>query len=218
MRIFTYAPPIGLPALVYEDAYYLVINKPSGLLSNPGRDPLTHDCAITRMQREYGDLNLVHRLDCDTSGLLVMAKTKPAESAFKKALEKRHIKKTYVALVWGVMAKAEGVIDAAIGPNPDDLPLQQITLNGKEAITQYRVLAVDEATNTTRIELMPQTGRTHQLRVHLNHLGHPILGDSFYAHAQALAAKPRLCLHAQSLQFEHFALGKSIRLQVLADF
>ncbi|MDZ7925090.1 MAG: RluA family pseudouridine synthase [Marinagarivorans sp.] len=218
MRIFTYTPPLGLPTVVYEDAHYVVINKPSGLLSNPGRDPLTHDCAITRMQHEYGELYLVHRLDCDTSGLLVMAKTKPAESAFKKALEKRQIKKTYEALVWGEMAKAKGVIDAAIGPNPDDRPLQQVMMNGKEAITEYRVLEFSSIENVTRVELMPQTGRTHQLRVHLNHVGHPILGDSFYAHAQALAAKPRLCLHAQSLHFEHFALGKRLTLQALADF
>lgn len=218
MRIFTYVPPAGLPSVVYEDAHYLVINKPSGLLSNPGRDALTHDCAITRMQREYGELYLVHRLDCDTSGLLVMAKTKAAESAFKKDLEKRRIDKTYVALVWGIMAEPCGVINARIGPNPDDRPLQRVAVDGKEAITEYRVLEFSKVANTTRVELVPQTGRTHQLRVHLNHLCHPILGDSFYAHGQALAAKPRLCLHAQSLQFEHFAQAKHITLQVPADF
>jgi tRNA pseudouridine32 synthase/23S rRNA pseudouridine746 synthase len=123
-----------------------------------------------------------------------------------------------VALVWGVMDESQGVINAPIGPNPDDRPLQRIAIDGKEAITAFRVLTTDDIEKTTRVELMPQTGRTHQLRVHLNHLGHPILGDSFYAHAQALAAKPRLCLHAQSLQFEHFAQAKLITLQAPADF
>ena len=217
-RIFTYRPPAAALEIIFQDDAYLAINKPSGLLSNPGRDPVTHDCALTRLQARFGEIHLVHRLDCDTSGVLVFAKTKAAESALKKQLQYRQVAKTYEALVWGLLAQPEGRIELPIGPNPDDRPLQQIDQNGKAAVTDYRLLQADGAAHWSRLSLAPQTGRTHQLRVHLNALGHPILGDTFYAHPEALAMHSRLCLHALTFSFEHFATGQSLTLSARNDF
>ncbi len=217
MRKFIYTPPPGLPPLIFENAHYLAINKPSGLLSNPGIDPQTHDCALTRLQNVFGEVHLVHRLDCDTSGVLVFAKTKKAESALKKQLQERQVKKTYEALVWGTPKATSGVIAAPIAANPCDIPFQHIDPQGKEAITYYQVMASTRASES-RLMLNPQTGRTHQLRVHLNHIGHPILGDAFYGHAQAQAAQPRLCLHALRVVFKDVDLCSEITLEVPADF
>ena len=217
MRKFIYTPPIRLPTLIFENARYLAINKPSGLLSNPGIDPKTHDCALSRLQSAFGEVYLVHRLDCDTSGVLVFAKTKKAEGALKKQLQERQVKKTYEALVWGIPQPASGVIAIPIAANPQDIPLQHVSTKGKEAITHYQTLPTHSNTYS-RVILNPQTGRTHQLRVHLNHIGHPILGDTFYGHAQAQAAQPRLCLHATKMVFNDVDLRSEITLEIPADF
>jgi len=217
-RIFTYRPPAAELDIIFQDDAYIAINKPSGLLSNPGRDPLTHDCALTRLQARFAQIHLVHRLDCDTSGVLVFAKTKAAESALKKQLQYREVLKTYEALVWGLLADPEGLIDWAIGPNPDDRPLQRIDSAGKSALTEYRLIQANAEQHWSRLSLAPKTGRTHQLRVHLNALGHPILGDAFYAHPDALAMRPRLCLHALTFSFLHFATGHRLTLTAPIDF
>lgn len=204
MRIFIYQPPEGVPDIIYEDDDYLAINKPSGLLSNPGRAEATHDCALTRLQTIYPNLILVHRLDCDTSGVLVFAKNKPAESALKKQLQLREVKKEYRAWVHGHIVKAEGIINLPLAPNEDDRPLQKIDKNGKPAITRYQVIKRTTLNNEpiTEVALFPETGRTHQLRVHLLSIGHPILGDDFYAPEEVKQIHRRLCLHAKEMQFE----------------
>lgn len=201
MQIFTYAPPAGIPPIIYEDNDYLAINKPSGLLTNPGIAPHTQDCALTRIQKKYGPVFLVHRLDCDTSGILFFAKHKKAEGALKKMLQYRQVQKTYSALVWGIPTTLSGIINQPLGPDLNNRPLQQVSTTGKESITQYTVLQSNPHKHYALVELKPKTGRTHQLRVHMQHIGHPILGDTFYGHSQCQIAKPRLCLHAEKIEF-----------------
>ncbi|QIR15044.1 RluA family pseudouridine synthase [Shewanella aestuarii] len=202
MLVFTYRPP-SIPWLDirYIDRDIIVINKPSGLLSNPGIAPDTHDCAISRVLQRYKDAILVHRLDCDTSGIVIFARNKKAESHLKTQFQNRQAKKMYIAEVSGLLQPLTGQIDLPLGPEKDNPPFQQVTAEGKAAITDYRVL--EHRTNSTLVELRPQTGRTHQLRVHMLALGHAILGDEFYADEQAKAASSRLKLHAQSLTIIH---------------
>lgn len=212
MRIFTYRPPEGMPPIIWEDDYYIAIDKPSGLLSNPGRAENTYDCALTRLKQAYGEIHLIHRLDCDTSGVLVFAKQKKAEGPLKKCFQERAIQKNYHALIWGCPTESQGIICQPIMADKCDVPLQKVDLNGKEAITEY---SVDESHPSSRgssehssrpisrIVLKPLTGRTHQLRVHMRHLGTPILGDTFYGCEASQKQVDRLCLHAQRLTFNH---------------
>ncbi|UTA46501.1 RluA family pseudouridine synthase [Simiduia sp. 21SJ11W-1] len=212
---FHYQPPAGVPATVFEDAELLVVNKPSGLLSNPGISEQTHDCALSRLQAEHGELFLVHRLDCDTSGLLVLAKTKAAERCLKIQWQQREAKKRYQALVWGEVGCEHGHIHTPLAPNPEQRPLWRPDPAGKTAHTEYRRLAV--AKNQTRLALYPTTGRTHQLRVHLLSIGHPILGDTFYGTPAVQNAAQRLCLHADELSFSHPS-GHPLQLHCPAEF
>ncbi|MCW3173534.1 pseudouridine synthase [Shewanella subflava] len=202
MHIFTYQPP-SIPWLDirHVDKDIIVINKPSGLLSNPGRASETHDCAINRVIERYPDAILVHRLDCDTSGILIFARNKKAESHLKTQFQNREARKVYIAEVSGHVSPPSGQIDLALGPIADKPPFQQVSTQGKAAITDYQVLKLRD--NSTLIELRPHTGRTHQLRVHMLALGHPILGDTFYADKAAINASPRLKLHAKSLSIIH---------------
>ena len=218
MRIFSYQPPAGLPPVIYQDDYYIAINKPSGLLSNPGRAPHTHDCALTRLQAAFKEIYLIHRLDCDTSGVLIFAKQKKAEGALKKQLQERKVQKTYNALVWGVPKNKNGTVDLALAANPDDIPLQKACTQGKEAITHYTVLESNTEQNIALLELRPLTGRTHQLRVHLDAIDHPILGDPFYGHNAAKSQKDRLCLHATTLCFNHPFTQKKITIETPTSF
>ncbi|AFU97996.1 RluA family pseudouridine synthase [Simiduia agarivorans] len=195
---FIYRPPTGVPPLVYQDDHLLAVDKPTGLLSNPGRAPETHDCALSRLTDAYGELWLIHRLDCDTSGLLLLARTKQAERELKKQLQARQIQKTYEAIAQGELKQDTGEIREPLGPQTDNPPFQQVSANGKTALTRYRVLA--RANGNTRLALYPHTGRTHQLRVHMAWLGHPLLGDAFYGRAESYT---RLCLHARALQLNH---------------
>lgn len=217
MMRFHYAPPSGLPEIVYQDEDIIVINKPSGLLSNPGIALPTHDCALSRLRVAFGDVILVHRLDCDTSGLMVFARTKQAESRLKKQWQARQVEKRYVALVFGRVDDNEGCIDLMLRPNKDCPPLQQIcTSGGKAALTHYHVLERDTA--TTRLSLHPITGRTHQLRVHMLAIGHPILGDPFYGNPSAQSARKRLCLHADQLAFFHPTSQEKLTYGSAAEF
>ncbi|MCL1115129.1 MULTISPECIES: RluA family pseudouridine synthase [Shewanella] len=202
MHIFTYQPP-SIPWLDirYKDRDIIVINKPSGLLSNPGRSPDTHDTAITRLQQRYPEAILIHRLDCDTSGIMIFARTKKAESHLKTQFQNRQAKKVYIAEVQGHMQTLAGKVNFALGPNPDTPPFQMLSETGKAALTYYKVL--EQRPQTTLMELKPHTGRTHQLRVHMLALGHPILGDEFYGDTETIQASHRLNLHAQSLTISH---------------
>lgn len=210
---FIYRPPAGLPEVIYEDEHLLAVDKPAGLLSNPGRAPETHDCAVSRLAEGHQDLWLVHRLDCDTSGLLLLAKTKPAERAMKIQLQARCVQKMYEAIAQGIIRENEGEVCEPLGPQPHNPPFQQVTTEGKTARTLYRVL--DRENGNSRLELAPHTGRTHQLRVHMAWLGYPLLGDAFYGDATTY---PRLCLHAKQLQFEHPMTQKPMTLIAKCPF
>lgn len=213
MQIFDYQPPsVPWLDLRYQDRDLIIINKPSGLLSNPGRAEHTFDCALTRLQRLYPETILVHRLDCATSGIMVFARNKKAESHLKTQFQNRQSKKIYIAEVMGHISQEQGEITFAIAPDTEHPPYQKTLpageTGGKDALTHYRVLAYRES--STLVELKPETGRTHQLRVHMLALGHPILGDEFYGNADVIKAKPRLCLHAQSLSLTHPYSGQPL--------
>ena len=198
---FVYNPPDVPLDIVYEDTAIIVANKPAGLLSVPGKNEGRTDCLIARLQAARWDALLVHRLDCDTSGLIIFARTKQAQAFLGAEFEKRRTEKTYIARIWGVPDARDGLIDLPIGPDWYDRPRQMIDHeNGRPSQTTWRVIEDDG--QTARVELMPKTGRSHQLRVHMQALGHPILGDPIYANGAALDF-PRLMLHAQKLALHH---------------
>ena len=198
---FTYAPPTGPLDVVHHDADLLVLNKPSGLLSVPGKAAEHADCLEARAKAAYPEALLVHRLDMDTSGLMIFAMNKAAQRHLGLQFERRHVAKTYEALVWG-QPEASGEVDLPLIVDWPNRPLQMVDhTRGKKAHTAWEVMA-REATHA-RVCLMPTTGRSHQLRVHMLALGHPILGDRFYAKSDALKAAPRLCLHALELEIFH---------------
>ena len=198
---------------VYADESVLVLNKPAGLLSVPGRGENKQDCLSRRVQQHFPDALIVHRLDMATSGLMLMARGASVQRALGSMFEKREIQKRYVAVVAGRMlpagtANGWGLIDLPIALDWPRRPLRVIdAVLGKPSQTRWRVLAFDEAANSTRVALEPLTGRSHQLRVHLLALGHPILGDALYAPEAAQAKTTRLLLHACALRLAHPASG-----------
>jgi tRNA pseudouridine32 synthase/23S rRNA pseudouridine746 synthase len=202
---FDYRPPPGLD-IVHEDERLIVCNKPSGLLTVPGKDPSLADCLEARVQARRADrpdTKVVHRLDKDTSGLILLAYDKKALGALGSQFEHRKVAKYYVARVWGEVEGESGLIDLPLATDWENKPRQRVDHeNGRPSRTQWEVLA-REPGGITRMKLIPLTGRTHQLRVHMVALGHPILGDGFYASGEALAAADRLQLHAEMLGFAH---------------
>ena len=202
-RPYSYAPPpVGPLPIVHVDDHILVLDKPSGLLTVAGKTQDLADCLEARAQVDFPTATMVHRLDKDTSGLIVLALTPYAHGHIGKQFEKRQTRKTYIAEVWGEITEPEGRIDAPLASDWPHRPKQKVDrLHGRPAITEWRVLGVCEG--VTRVELIPLTGRTHQLRVHMSHIGHPILGDNLYAHEAALAVSNRLCLHSASLTLRH---------------
>ncbi len=189
--------------IVHADDTLIVIDKPAGLLSVPGRGADKADCAATRVQAQFPDAQIVHRLDMATSGLLLMARGAEMQRALSRLFEARAVAKHYVALVAGLVERDAGDIDLPLGADWPQRPRQQVDrLQGKPSLTHYRVLHRDPLTLTTRLELQPVTGRTHQLRVHLQAIGHPIIGDALYAPPEAAAAT-RLMLHASTLHLQH---------------
>lgn len=204
---FCYLPPgAPWPKILFRDKDVLVIEKPSGLLSNPGRGDAFADSVLSRLAAQFQPLYLVHRLDLATSGLMVFATRRNAEAALKHQFASRQIAKTYLARVAGVPRCGAGLIDLPLGAvaksDPQAPPQHQVCLqHGKPAQTYYRVLWHDTA--SALLQLKPITGRSHQLRVHLASLGHPILGDSIYASAAQQHAASRLLLHATALSFLH---------------
>ncbi len=196
-----YAPPDVPLDVLHADHEILVLNKPAGLLSVPGKGPDLADCLIARAQAAYPEALLVHRLDRDTSGVMVFALTPQAQRHLGLQFEKRQTRKTYVARVWGRMAEKTGTVDLPLIVDWPNRPRQMVDHeNGKAALTDWRVLRVEA--DSTRVRLMPKTGRSHQLRVHMREIGHPILGDPFYAEGPARAF-PRLMLHSESLRLRH---------------
>jgi tRNA pseudouridine32 synthase / 23S rRNA pseudouridine746 synthase len=215
---FTYCPPAE-PWLhvLYQDKDIIVLNKPSGLLTNPGRGPHLADCLLSRVQQQYPQALLVHRLDMATSGVVVMALRRKAEAALKQQFAERRVSKRYLAVVWGTLLQAEGTVDVPLIADSANAPKQKVCLSsGKPAITHYTLL--QQLPGRALVELKPITGRSHQLRMHMLHLGHPILGDAFYAHHDALNAAPRLLLHAASLQLHQPYSGEWLRFDTDSDF
>ncbi|MAR51252.1 MAG: RNA pseudouridine synthase [Rhodobacteraceae bacterium] len=211
-----YKPPLDPLDIIYEDAEFVIVNKPSGLLSVPGKGKHLSDCLLERLKLIFPDALLVHRLDRDTSGLIIFALTKFSQRHISLQFEKRQIKKAYVADVWGKLDKKRGVVNLPLIVDWPNRPMQHVDHEiGKEAITEWKVQRYSKV--STRVKLSPKTGRSHQLRVHMKEIGHPILGDPFYATGKA-ADFPRLMLHAESLRFNHPNGGKGVHFKVVCPF
>lgn len=188
--------------MLYRDRDLLIVEKPHLLLSVPGRHPLNYDSLMGRLAHRYPGVTAVHRLDLDTSGLLLVPHTRHALAGLAREFQARAVAKTYHAVVWGRVAEASGEINLPIARDWENRPKQKICHDtGKPSITRWRVL--DSNDRYTFLELTPITGRSHQLRIHLRELGHPILGCDMYAHEPALKASPRLLLHAHRVGFYH---------------
>ena len=179
-----------------------MLDKPSGLLTVAGNVPERADCLEARARKDYPAARIIHRLDMDTSGVIIMALTPAAQVHIGRQFEKRQVQKSYIAHVWGQMEAASGRVDQPLITDWPNRPKQHIDpVNGRAAITDWQV--IETMQDYTRVQLTPLTGRSHQLRVHMGFLGHPILGDNLYAHGDALAASARLCLHAEEISFAH---------------
>ena len=208
--------------LLHQDDALIVLNKPSGLLSVPGRGEDKQDCLSARVQAEFSDALVVHRLDMATSGLLLMARGLSAQKKLNAAFENRQIQKRYVACVAGhlPMDPQWQTIDLPILVDWPNRPLRTIHPQGQASVTRWRCIAnaIPALKGTSRLELEPLTGRSHQLRVHLQALGHPIAGDRLYAPTDVQALAPRLLLHACALTFPHPLSGEILTFDCPADF
>lgn len=196
-RTFIYAPTQEPLTYIYTDDDIIIVEKPSGLLSVPGKtEP---DCLEARIRKDYPESLTVHRLDMATSGLMVFARNANAQRHIGLQFEKRMTEKTYIARVWGQVKNDKGEIDLPLITDWPNRPRQMVCHErGKPSLTEWQVLERKE--NTTRVKLYPKTGRSHQLRVHMLAIGHVILGDRLYADEEAFLAAPRLQLHAHKLK------------------
>lgn len=215
-----YSPPPHVSLdIVYEDNYLLLVNKPSGLLSVPGRGEDKQDCLITRIQSEYPDALIVHRLDMSTSGLMVIALGKELERSLSILFQKREVNKKYIAVVDGEVVPHFGVVDLPLITDWPNRPKQKIDfISGKPSKTRYSIHSYNKQNNTSRIELTPITGRTHQLRMHMQAIDHTILGDELYATKDAIEKSSRLLLHACYLSFQHPVTGELIKINSEPEF
>lgn len=208
-------PPDRPPAIIYCDASLLVADKPAGMLSVPGRGPDKQDCLSARIQAEFPDARVVHRLDMATSGLLLFARGEAMQRRLSEMFREREVVKRYCALVQGRPAADSGEISLPIIADWPNRPLQKVDPDtGKPSLTRYRLQHYDPQLNLSRLELEPVTGRTHQLRVHLRAIGHAIVGDALYGGLPAA----RLMLHACHLGFVHPVGGESLDFTVAAAF
>lgn len=211
-----YAPPSDPLNILHEDHQIVVVDKPAGLLSVPGKGEHLSDCLLTRLQDAFPQTLLVHRLDRDTSGVMVFALTPHAQRHLGLQFEKRQTKKTYMARVAGRLEPKTGTIDLPIGVDWPNRPRQMIDHeNGRNALTDWRVMKAGDT--ESRVHLMPKTGRSHQLRVHMLSLGHPILGDPLYAEG-ADAQHPRMMLHSEELRLRHPEGGIGMKFRSPAPF
>lgn len=212
-----YVPPDTPLDILHRDHAILVVNKPAGLLSVPGKGAHLADCLLTRVQAAFPEALLVHRLDRDTSGVMVFALTPQAQRHLGLQFERRQVRKTYVARVWGHPEADEGLIDLPLKVDWPNRPMQHVDhAEGRPAQTAWRVIR-READGTARLRLTPHTGRSHQLRVHLREIGHPILGDPFYAQGAA-RDWPRLMLHSETLRLRHPEGGRGMSFTAKAPF
>lgn len=216
-----YCPPVhrGL-SLLYLSDQLIVVDKPSGLLSVPGRGAGKEDCLSRRVQAEFPDAMIVHRLDMGTSGIVVMGRGALAQRALSILFQERRVRKRYQALVHGHWtAAAAGEIDLPIGVDWPNRPRQKVDhLAGRPSLTRYRVLDIGTTPAVSRIDLEPITGRSHQLRVHMEAMGHPILGDDFYGSPASRARAERLMLHACRIELEHPETGAPLCVDCPAPF
>ncbi|MEP2530244.1 RluA family pseudouridine synthase [Shimia sp.] len=211
-----YHPPMDPLAVLHEDSDIVVVDKPAGLLSVPGRGPHLADCLLSRIQAAFPTALLVHRLDRDTSGVMVFALTPHAQRDLSMQFEKRKTRKTYVARVDGHLEPKTGTVDLPLIVDWPNRPRQMVDHEtGKPALTDWRVLRHGEG--ESRVRLMPRTGRSHQLRVHMLALGHVILGDPLYAEGAA-AQFDRLMLHSEELRLNHPESGRGMGFRAKAPF
>ncbi|NOX76885.1 MAG: RNA pseudouridine synthase [Gammaproteobacteria bacterium] len=212
-------PPDTGPNILYQDSHLLVVNKPTGLLTVPGRSPEKNDSLIVRVQHSFPEALIVHRLDMPTSGIVLLARSKAAQSALSGLFQKRQVEKRYVAVVAGQLEPHSGEIDLPLITDWPNRPRQKVDFEtGKPSLTRYRVVGDGGSHEMSRVALFPETGRSHQLRVHMLSLGHPILGDNLYAPQSVRALSPRLLLHAELLAFTHPFSKEPLRIECMAPF
>lgn len=214
-----YSPPLdnGLD-LVYHDESIIVVNKPAGLLSVPGRGADKTDSMTSRVQKEFPDARNVHRLDMSTSGLIVLARGEEMHRHISLMFRERRVEKRYIAMVAGQMRAVAGEVDLPLGPDWPNRPRQKVDFAiGKHSVTRYRQLARAVSAYACRVELEPLTGRTHQLRLHMAAIGYPILGDALYG-GEASGGAARLLLHASALSFAHPRSGKRLSFECAPPF
>lgn len=210
---FVYMPPQGPLSIVYEDEDLLVIEKPAGLLSVPGRLAEHHDSAYYRVLEKCPNAKITHRLDMATSGILMFAKHRDAEVAVSKMFQARTVKKNYIALVQGKLAES-GSVEVPLITDWENRPRQIVHFElGKPAQTFYQTLAYDQIDDVTRVLLTPITGRSHQLRVHMQYIGHPITGDRLYHPEPTRSSLGRMALHASYLAFQQPLSGEQIEIR-----
>ena len=216
--LLNYNPPMTpYLSIVYQDDDLLIVNKPSGLLTVPGKDPKHADCLIARINRVFPTAKIVHRLDMATSGIICLAMHKEAHRNLSIQFQDRKTAKRYIARVFGKLEQETGSVDLPLICDWPNRPKQMVDHdNGKPSLTHFKVLEHEQ--NATRVELTPITGRSHQLRVHMLSLGHPILGDKLYAHPEAFAMAPRLQLHAEMLTLAHPVSGETLIFEAAPEF
>lgn len=219
-REFIYNPPTNpFLEILFEDSEIIVVNKPSGLLSVPGKKIECQDSILYRVRQKYPEAQAVHRLDMGTSGVMVVGLTKQAISNLGKQFMQRQTQKVYIAKADGIFEQACGMINMPMRTDIDNRPYQIIDYeHGREAITYYEVLYQNTDKQCSWVRLYPKTGRSHQLRLHLKVLGHPIYGDHLYASEQVFKKAPHLCLHAAALSFYHPNSNKLMEFCSNADF
>ena len=218
MSLFNYQPPLTpYLEIIYQDDDILVVNKPSGLLSVPGKAPEHRDCLENRVKLVLPTARIVHRLDMATSGVMVLALHAEAQRELNRQFQLRQTHKQYIARVSGLVTADSGTINLPLICDWPNRPRQMVCYQrGKASVTHYEVL--ERSANISRLLLTPVTGRSHQLRVHMQMIGHAILGDKFYADAATFAAAERLQLHAQTLSLQHPSSGKTIIFSVNCSF
>ena len=217
---FKYQPPThkGL-RVIYEDSDLILLDKPSGLLSVPGRGEDKQDCMLSRLQVEYPTAEVVHRLDMSTSGIIMFAKHKLAQSQLSKLFQGKLIDKEYMACVAGIPDKTEDTITLPIITDWPNRPKQKVDFTtGKPSTTRYQVIETKLDLDCSYIRLYPITGRSHQLRIHMSEIGHPILGDELYGTEESRKASPRLLLHSTRIAFIQPLSGVKIDINSTAEF
>ncbi len=216
----TYNPPPHIALnILYHDDDLIALSKPDGLLSVPGRGESKQDCMLSRLQIEYPQALVVHRLDMATSGIILFALNKKTQKQLGHLFEKKQMSKKYSAVVHGILKEKTGIINQPLMTDWNNRPKQKIDYkNGKPSQTRFTLISTNNNDNNSRVKLQPITGRSHQLRVHMSSLGHAILGDELYGTKQSRQASHRLLLHAEKLEFKHPCSNKNIVIFSSCEF